>query len=54
MMFVTGCTSMSDFEFTDITGQTLTKEPGSINGRVLDRRFLQLGMFDKGIYDTHI
>ncbi|KAL3155130.1 hypothetical protein ABBQ38_011187 [Trebouxia sp. C0009 RCD-2024] len=23
---------MSDFEFTDVTGQTLTKEPGSLNG----------------------
>lgn len=23
---------MSDFEFTDVSGQTLTKEPGSING----------------------
>jgi len=23
---------MSDFEFTDVSGQTLTKEPGSVNG----------------------
>ena len=23
---------MSDFEFTDVSGQTLTKEPGSLNG----------------------
>ena len=23
---------MSDFEFTDVTGQTLKKEPGSLNG----------------------
>lgn len=25
---------MSDFEFIDISGQTLTKDPGSINGQV--------------------